>query len=94
LLEKLRERLKLTYWCVRRLLEGEDVQTIRLAANVSRRTLYYWLERFQRNGVEGPIEKPRRPHRIRRLGFGGPISLSYVRPLTVASTLSNSLEKV
>jgi putative transposase len=67
LLEKPRDRLKLRRWCVRKLLEGEDVETIGLTAKVSRRTLYYWLERFQQNGGEGLIDKPRRPRTIRRL---------------------------
>ena len=34
------------YLLVRKLLEGEDVEAIRLTAKVSRRTLYLWLERF------------------------------------------------
>jgi len=67
MLEKPRDELKLRHWCVRKLLEGEDVETIRLTAKVSRRTLYYWLERFQRNGGEGLTDASRRPHKIRRL---------------------------
>ena len=50
MLEKPRDELKLRHWCIRKLLKGEDVETIRLTAKVSRRTLYYWLERFQRRG--------------------------------------------
>jgi transposase InsO family protein len=65
--QKPRDKLKLRRWCVRKLLEGEDVETIRLTAKVSRRTLYYWLERFQRNGGEGLIDKPRRLHIIHPL---------------------------
>jgi len=65
--EKPRDELKLRHWCIRKLLKGEDVETIRLTAKVSRRTLYYWLERFQRNRGEGLIDKPRRPHTIHRL---------------------------
>src|SRR3972149_8069872 len=65
--EKPRDELKLRHWCIRKLLKGEDVETIRLTAKVSRRTLYYWLERFQRNGGEGLVEKPRRPHIIHPL---------------------------
>ena len=67
MLEKPRDKLKLRRWCVRRLLEGDDVETIRLTAKVSRRTLYYWLERFQRNGGEGLRDASRRPHTIHRL---------------------------
>jgi len=67
MLEKPRDKLKLRRWCVRKLLKGENVEAIRLTAKVSRRTLYYWLERFQRNGGEGLIDKPRRPHTIHRL---------------------------
>ena len=67
MLEKPRDKLKLRHWCVRKLLEGEDVESIRLTANVSRRTLYYWLERFQRNGGEGLIDASRRPRTIHRL---------------------------
>jgi len=66
--EKPRDKLKLRRWCVRRLLEGADVEDVRLIAKVSRRTLYYWLERFQRNGGEGLLDKSRRPHTIHRLG--------------------------
>ena len=65
--EKPRDELELRHWCVRKLLKGEDVETIRLTAKVSRRTLYYWLERFQQNGGEGLIAKSRRPHTIHRL---------------------------
>jgi len=65
--EKPRDRLKLRRWCVRRLLEDEDVEDVRLIAKVSRRTLYYWLERFQRNGEEGLRDASRRPHTIHRL---------------------------
>jgi len=67
LLEKPRDKLKLRRWCVRKLLEGEPVESVRLTAQVSRRTLYYWLERFQRNGGEGLIDKSRKPRTIRRL---------------------------
>jgi transposase len=67
LLEKPRDKLKLRHWCVRKLLEGEDMESIRLTANVSRRTLYYWLERFQRNGGEGLIDASRRPRTIHHL---------------------------
>ena len=67
MLEKPREKLKLRHWCVRKLLEGEDVESIRLTAKASRRTLYYWLERFQQNGGEGLIDASRRPHTIHRL---------------------------
>jgi hypothetical protein len=38
-----------------------------LTAKLSRRTLYYWPERFQQNGGEGLIDRPRRPHTIHRL---------------------------
>jgi putative transposase len=67
MLEKPRDKLKLRRWCVRKILKGEDAEAIRLTAKVSRRTLYYWLERFQRNGGEGLIDKSRRPHTIHRL---------------------------
>ena len=67
MLEKPRDRLKLRRWCVRRLLEGEDVENIRLTAKVSRRTLYYWLERFHQNGGEGLRDTSRRPHTIHHL---------------------------
>ena len=67
MLEKRRDKTKLRRWCVRRLLEGEDVETIRLTAKVSRRTLYYWLERFQQNGGEGLLDASRKPHTIHRL---------------------------
>jgi transposase len=66
LLEKPRDKLKLRHWCVRKLLEGQDVETIRLTANVSRRTLCYWLERFQRNGGDGLADASRRPLTIHR----------------------------
>lgn len=58
---KPRDKLKLRRWCVKRLLEGEDIESIRTVAKGSRRTLYYPLERFRRNGGEGLIEKSRRP---------------------------------
>ncbi len=66
-MEKPRDKLKLRRWCVRKLLKGEDIETIRSAARVSRRTLYYWLERFQRKGGEGLADASRRPHIIHRL---------------------------
>jgi len=51
--EKPRDELKLRHWSIRKLVKGEDAKTVRLAAKVSRRTLYHWLERFQRNGGRG-----------------------------------------
>jgi transposase InsO family protein len=67
MLEKPRDKLKLRRWCVRKHLDGEDIENIRLTAKVSRRTLYYWLERFQQNGGEGLRDTSRRPHTIHRL---------------------------
>jgi len=64
MLEKPRNKPKLRRWCIRKLLEGEDAETIRLTAKTSRGTLYYWLERFQRNGGEGLIDISRRPRTI------------------------------
>jgi len=65
--EKPRDKLRLRRWCVRRLLEGADVENIRLVAKVSRRTLYNWLERFQRNGWVGLSDASRRPRTIHYL---------------------------
>jgi transposase InsO family protein len=65
--EKPRDKVKLRRWCVRRLLEGTGIEDIQPIANVSRRTLHYWLERFQRNGGEGLLDKSKRPHTIHHL---------------------------
>jgi putative transposase len=65
--EKPRDKLRLRRWCIRKLLEGADVENIRLVAKVSRRTLYNWLERFQRNGWVGLSDTSRRPRTIHYL---------------------------
>ena len=65
--EKPRDRLRLRRWCVRRLLQGRNVDWISKEARVPRRTVYSWWHRFQWKGWEGLVNASKRPYTIHRL---------------------------
>jgi transposase InsO family protein len=52
---------------VRRVVkEGQSPASVALAAGVSRRTVYKWLERYRVEGEEGLVDRSSRPHRSPR----------------------------
>jgi transposase len=53
-------------------LEGESISELSRIYNVSRKTIYKWLERYEQFGAAGLVERSRRPlHTGRRASAEG-----------------------